>query len=59
VKIIVELLYTLALATKQVKEGRFSEFELADKTIDSVQHREIYEQASGREGHRSNPPEVG
>jgi hypothetical protein len=34
VKIIVELLSTLALATKQVKQGRFSEFVLAGKTID-------------------------
>ena len=34
VKIIAELLSTLALATKQVKQGRFSEFVLADKTLD-------------------------
>ena len=29
-----ELLSTLALATKQVKQGRFSEFVLAGKTLD-------------------------
>lgn len=29
VKIIVELISTLALATKQVKQGRFSEFDFA------------------------------
>ena len=59
VKIIVELLTTLALATKQVKQGRFSEFVLAGAILDSMQHREICEEASGREGHRGNPPEVG
>jgi hypothetical protein len=51
VKIIVELLSTLALATKQVKQGRFSEFVLAGETLDSMQHREIFEEAPGREGH--------
>jgi hypothetical protein len=59
VKILVELLSTLALATKQVKQGRFSEFVLAGKTLNSMQHREIYEEASGREGHRGSPPEAG
>jgi hypothetical protein len=49
VKIIVELLSTLALATKQVRQGRFSEFFLAGETLDSMQHREICEEASGRE----------
>jgi hypothetical protein len=50
VKIIVELLSTLALATKQVKQGRFSEFVLAGtKTLDSMQHREICEETSKRE----------
>jgi hypothetical protein len=34
VKIIVELISTLALATKQVKQGRFSEFLLAVTTVD-------------------------
>ena len=38
VKIIVELLSTLALATKQVKQGRLSEFVLVSgKILDSVQ----------------------
>jgi hypothetical protein len=49
VKIIVELLSTLALATKQVKQGRLSKFFLAGKSLYSTQHREIYEEASGRE----------
>jgi hypothetical protein len=34
VKIIVELISTLALATKQVKQGRFSEFVLVVTTVD-------------------------
>ena len=34
VKIIVELISTLALATKQVKQGRFSEFVLLITTVD-------------------------
>lgn len=49
VKIIVELLSTLALATKQVKQGRLSEFFLAGMILDSTQDREIHEEASGRE----------
>ena len=57
VKIIVELLSTLGLATKQVKQGRYSEFFLAVTTSDLMQDREIYEEASGRERHRSNPAE--
>ena len=47
VKIIAELLYTLALATKHVKRGRFSEFVLVGMTFDSLQHREICEERSG------------
>jgi hypothetical protein len=34
VKIVVELISTLALATKQVKQGRFSEFVLGATTVD-------------------------
>ena len=34
VKIIVELISTLALATKQVKQGRFSEFVSAVSAVD-------------------------
>jgi hypothetical protein len=49
VKIMVELLSTLALATKQVKQGRFSEFFLAGNTLDSMRHREVYEEALRRE----------
>jgi hypothetical protein len=49
VDIIVELLYTLAVATEHVKQGRFSEFVLVGMTLDSMQHREICEECSGRE----------
>lgn len=49
VKIIVELLSTLALATKQVKQGRFSKFALAAMAPYLMQHREIYEEAPRRE----------
>jgi hypothetical protein len=49
VKIIAEVLYTLALATKHVKRGRFSEFVLVGMILDSMQHREICEEHPGRE----------
>ena len=58
VRIIVELLSTLALATKQVKQGRFSEFFRAVTTSDLMKDREIYEKASGGERHRNNPAEA-
>ena len=46
VKIIVELLSTLAFATKQVKQGRFSKFVLAAITLYSMQYTEkIHEEA--------------
>ena len=59
VKIIVELISTLALATKQVKQGRFSEFVLVVTTIHSMRRREIYGEASRREGYRNDDPEAG
>ena len=49
VKIIVELLYALALATKHVKRGRFSEFVLVGMTLDSMLRREICEELLERE----------
>jgi hypothetical protein len=48
VKIIAELLYTLALVTKHVKRGRLSEFVLVGMTLDSMQHREFYKEGPGR-----------
>ena len=51
VKIMVEFLSTLAVATKQVKQGQLSEFILANAVLDpdSMQLREICEENSGRE----------
>ena len=59
VKIIIELIYTLALATKQVKQRRFSEFVLVVTTIDSMGRRKIYWEVSWREGNRGDDPAVG
>jgi hypothetical protein len=59
VKIIVELISTLALATNQVKQGQFSEFVLVVTTIDSTGRREIYGKAPRRKGYRGDNPEAG
>ena len=59
VKIITELLSMLALATKQVKQGRFTEFFPAGTTSDLIEDREIYEEDSRREGNRNSPTEAG
>ncbi|SRR6266849_1302530 len=59
VKIIVELISTLALATKQVKQGRFSEFALVLLRRLAQWNRKIYGEASGREGHRGDDRAVG
>jgi hypothetical protein len=59
VKIIVELISTLALSTKQVKQGRFSEFILVAITINSMGRREILGETSRREGYRGDDPEIG
>jgi hypothetical protein len=45
VKILVELLSTLALATKQIRQGRPSESVFADELPDLMQCREIYKEA--------------
>ena len=58
-KIIVELLLTLALVTKQIKQGRFSEFVLVGKMLNSLQDRENGDEASGRKRDRGSPPEAG
>jgi hypothetical protein len=49
VKIIVELLSTLALATKQIRQGQTSESIFADALPDSMQRSEICEKAFRRE----------
>ena len=59
VKIIVELISTLALATKEIKQGRPSEFALASVELHSVQRREIRKEAFWRrKGRRSSPTET-
>jgi hypothetical protein len=48
VKILVQLISTLAVATKQVKQGRLSEFILVDAPLDSTRRREIRKEAFRR-----------
>jgi hypothetical protein len=59
VKIMVELLSILALATKEVKQGRPSESRLVDELPYSVQHSNICKEAVWREGCRGSPAEAG
>jgi hypothetical protein len=49
VKILVELLSTLALATKQIRQGRPSKSVFADVSPDSMRCREICKEAFWRE----------
>ena len=58
VKIMVELLSTLALATRELKQGRSSEPILADVLPYSPQHSQICEEGFRREGRRSDPAEA-
>ena len=57
-KIIVELLSTLALATRELKQGRSSEPILADVSPYSPQYSQICEEGFRREGLRSGPAEA-
>jgi len=58
VKIMVELLSTLALATRELKQGRSSEPILAHVLLYSPQHSQICEESFRREGLRSYPAEA-
>jgi hypothetical protein len=58
VKIMIELLSTLALATRELKQGRSSELILADVLPYSPQHSQISEESCRGEGHRSDPAEA-
>ena len=58
VKIMLELLSTLALATRELKQGRSSEPILADVLPYSPQHSQICEEGFRREGRRSGPAEA-
>ena len=49
VKIMVELLSTLALVTKQIRQGRPSESTFSDVSPDSTERREICKEAFRRE----------
>jgi hypothetical protein len=49
VKIMVELLSTLALATKQIRQGRLSEPVFTGVFLDLMEYREICKEAFQRE----------
>ena len=59
VKIMVELLSTLALATNQIRQGRPSEFIFANMLPDSAVCREICKEAFRREWSRCGSSKVG
>lgn len=60
VKIMVELISTLALATKELKQGRLSKCILTDVSPYSVQRREICKKdVRCRNGCRGSPTETG
>ena len=58
VKIMVELLSTLALATKQIQQGKPSEFVFDDDFSGSMQYREICKEAFWREWCRGGSSET-
>jgi hypothetical protein len=49
VKIMVEILSTIGLATKQITQGRLSELVLADSSPNSTRCRKVRKEAFGRE----------
>ena len=55
VKIMMELISALALATKDVKQGRSSESVVADILRYSTQRREVWKKTFRRKGHRGGP----
>ncbi len=59
VKIIMELLSTLALATKGLKRGRWCESDLVDVLHYSIERSEIQKETLWREGRRGSTAEVG
>lgn len=59
VKILVELLSTLALATKQIQQGRLSELFSVKVVPDSMLRRKIREETFWREGRRSGAGSAG
>ena len=59
VKIMVELLSVLALATKQIKQGRFSKCAVIYPARGSIGHREVHKKIVGGERDRGHSPEIG
>jgi hypothetical protein len=60
IKIMVELLSVLALATKQINQGRFSKHTvLIHFEYGSVCHREVREEVVRRQRDRVRTPEIG
>jgi hypothetical protein len=59
VKIMVELLSVLALASKQIKEGRFSRCKVAYIDRCSICHREIHEEDTGGKRDRDRASKIG
>ena len=59
VKIMVELLSVLALATKQIKQGRFSECAVKYTYLCSMCGREIREEVMGERQDTDCPGEIG
>jgi hypothetical protein len=58
VKIMVELLSTLALVTKELRQGKSSESVLVDMFLCSIQCSEIRQEAFRREGRRGSTSEA-
>ena len=58
VKILVELISTLALVTEEVKQRRSSESVLADVLLYSAPRSQICEEIFQGEGHRGSPRET-
>jgi len=58
VKIIVELLSTLALVTKELKQGRASKSTPIEESPYSIQRRKIRKEPFWREGHRGGATEI-
>jgi len=57
-KILVELISTLALVTKELKQRRSSEPVLADVFLCSAQHSQTCKEILQGEGHRGSPGEA-
>jgi hypothetical protein len=61
VKIMAKLLSVLALATKQIKQGRLSKLLILSPIsfCDSMCRREIHKKVAGRERDRDGAPKIG